>query len=401
MRQQSSVLRFCYITALVAFSLPARATLTIPSDGSDGAFNPTVNTTINLGNAINGSWDSSNTANAGKGVYDASKWAVVYKYSSVNIPSGVTVTFTNHPKGAPVVWLVQGNVTIAGTIDLSAAAPSNTGTATPGGPGGFRGGVGGGTGIAPSSGFGPGAIGSSASGSYATVGSSSSTEAVYGIPDIVPLIGGSGGAGGTPLKDGSGGGGAILIATPGTLTLNGTITSTSPNSSHGGSGGAIRLVCESLTGIGNLSAVGGGYGGGSGRIRIEANSAGLGGTITPTPSTVVPIGTNTPVIWPAATAPALVVTQVGGINVPADPYARLELGSQDISLSSTSPVVVRLQATNVPTDWIVKVRMIPKSGTETVVAATRVSGDAASSVWEASLTLPHGIVAIEARAHKP
>jgi hypothetical protein len=33
-------------------------------------------------------------------------------HASVNIPAGVTVTFKNHASHAPVVWLVQGGVTM-------------------------------------------------------------------------------------------------------------------------------------------------------------------------------------------------------------------------------------------------------------------------------------------------
>ena len=79
----------------IALILSARAlALTIPSDGSDGAFNPMSNVVIDLGLATNTSaiiWSDSNVANAGNGIYDHNKWAVVFKYSSVNIPAGVTV----------------------------------------------------------------------------------------------------------------------------------------------------------------------------------------------------------------------------------------------------------------------------------------------------------------------
>jgi hypothetical protein len=54
------------------------AALSIPgADGSDGVFNVSTNTTIDLGLAVTGAWDANNSANAGKGVYDPAKWAVV------------------------------------------------------------------------------------------------------------------------------------------------------------------------------------------------------------------------------------------------------------------------------------------------------------------------------------
>ena len=42
----------------------------------------------------------------------------VLNYTSVNIPNGVTVTFKRNATNTPVVMLVQGNVTIAGVIDV-------------------------------------------------------------------------------------------------------------------------------------------------------------------------------------------------------------------------------------------------------------------------------------------
>ena len=89
------------IAALLASLPQAFAQLTIPSDGSDGAFNPAANIEIDLSEAITGTWSASNAANAGKGIHDPAKWAVVFKYSSVNIPPGVTVTFKNHPAHRP------------------------------------------------------------------------------------------------------------------------------------------------------------------------------------------------------------------------------------------------------------------------------------------------------------
>ena len=135
--------RLILIAAVFALAARAQALLPIPSDGSDGAFNPTSNIEIDLTQAVTGTWSNNNSANAGKGIYDANKWAIVFKYSSVNIPLGVTVTFKNHDTHAPVVWLVSGNVTIAGTVNLNAGPRISDviGALTPAepGPGGFRG----------------------------------------------------------------------------------------------------------------------------------------------------------------------------------------------------------------------------------------------------------------------
>ncbi len=151
---------------------PALAQLTIPSDGSDGVFAPTADTIVDLSQAVTGHWDDNNTANAGKGIYDPDKWAIVFKYSSINIPGvrdtnsnvvGVAITFRNHPSRAPVVWLVRGDVTIDGLLNLNGESKFRGPDALqPGepGPGGFRGGVEGPQGLG--AGLGPGGGGEEA-----------------------------------------------------------------------------------------------------------------------------------------------------------------------------------------------------------------------------------------------
>src|ERR1035437_152193 len=92
-----SFIIFC-VTVLVA-GLPAGgwAQVNTGSNGSDGAFNPITSTIINMANHPTG----------------------IYQYTSVNIPSGVTVTFTPNANNTPVIWLVQSNVLINGTVDVS------------------------------------------------------------------------------------------------------------------------------------------------------------------------------------------------------------------------------------------------------------------------------------------
>src|SRR5262245_10648902 len=93
---------------IAAATCSVHGALNIPgADGSDGVFSPTTNTNVDLSQSATGNWNDNNTSNAGKGVYDHTKWAVVFKYSSVRIPANVTVSFNNHPSKAPVVWLVS------------------------------------------------------------------------------------------------------------------------------------------------------------------------------------------------------------------------------------------------------------------------------------------------------
>ena len=127
-----------------AFAPAVFAQLSIPGDGSDGALNITTNTVIDLSRAATGAWDANNATTAGKGIYDPTKWAVVFKYSSVTISNGATVTFSNHPSRAPVVWLVNGDVMIHsnGVLSLDGQyGVSDTINLAEPGPGGFRGGA--------------------------------------------------------------------------------------------------------------------------------------------------------------------------------------------------------------------------------------------------------------------
>src|SRR3989442_1443251 len=95
------------------------------STGADGPFSPTATTTLTL------------------------PPSGVFNFTTVNIPSSVTVRFTKNAANTPVTILASGDVTIAGTIDVS-GSPGGTGSSQTllapsggsGGPGGFSGGSG-------------------------------------------------------------------------------------------------------------------------------------------------------------------------------------------------------------------------------------------------------------------
>ena len=73
------------VFAAILLPLAALAQVNSGSDGHDGALNPTSNLVINMADHPDG----------------------IYHYTSVNIPSGVTVTFIPNAGNKPVVWLVQ------------------------------------------------------------------------------------------------------------------------------------------------------------------------------------------------------------------------------------------------------------------------------------------------------
>lgn len=56
----------------------------------------------------------------------------VFNYTDITVPAGVTVKFIRNAANTPVIWLASGNVTINGTVDVSASGFQS-------GPGGYDG----------------------------------------------------------------------------------------------------------------------------------------------------------------------------------------------------------------------------------------------------------------------
>ena len=390
----------------------ARGQFVSGSDGSDGAFSPSVNTQIDLSLATTAAWDTSSPV-PGRGVYDADKWAVVFKYTTITIPQSVTITFKNHRSGAPVIWLATGNVIISGTVGLDGAtgAPANAipSFAEPG-PGGFSGARGGTntTNVQSSGGIGPGGGGKSGcsggGGGYGTNGNGpgSAQGATYGSAALVPLIGGSGG-GSTDCYGGGGGGGggAILMAASVSISFSGNISAIGggwgpSTNSGGGSGGAIRLVSNSISGTGNLRAVGGyspSGNGGDGRIRLEANDISvLDGGSPPWTSSFVPGP-----IFPVANAPQLKATLVDNVAVPADPASGIL--TPDVYISNTGAATIHIEAKNVPLGTTVQVRVIPARGQVINVMSTPLTGTLAQSTASAQVVFPGNQSEVQLRAN--
>lgn len=195
--------------------------------------------------------------------------------TTINISANRTLRFNKNPLNTPVVLLAQGDVTIAGTIEVSGANGSGA-VGGAGGPGGFDGGHGGfgasGPGNRGGDGHGPGGgINVEGQRGAAYAQALNGNNRTYGNVLILPLIGGSGGAGinGNPGTGGGGGGGAILIASDTRITVNGAINARGGSSPYaGGSGGGIRLVAPTGGGSGYLRADSTGPGA-DGRVRID------------------------------------------------------------------------------------------------------------------------------------
>lgn len=361
----------------------------------------------------------------------------VYNYTTVSIPTGVTVRWTPNAANTPVTLLATGDVTIDGTLNLNGTdslPPAATGTSvrpgSAGGPGGYKGGNGGVSGASSATnGQGPGGgipsfIGSTSRANGGSYGASAS------FVSLLPLFGGSGGGGGdndvnnTAGGSGAGGGGAIVVAssTKITITANGSITVNGGNTSlpnafcnfsigNGGSGGAIRLVSREIAGTGALRSLGGAtmrldcgnqpqpVTPTTGRIRLEAFTLNFTGSNSPLASQSAAPGPVTPASAPALAAlPTISVAQVGGVGAPAVPLGSYT--SADLSLTSgtTNPVPVVISLTNTPVDvsTSVTLRLSPISGYATTIAipAASQTGTFASSSATAAVTLPVGQVSL-------
>ncbi|MBI1826066.1 MAG: hypothetical protein HY287_02400 [Planctomycetes bacterium] len=406
----------------------SKADIIVPgADGSDGPLNcgtlaglnpdwacgvacPTtapVTYTIDLSRAVPLTWDmASPLATRGRGVYDYNKWAVVFKYSCIDIPANVTIVFKNHPSRAPVVWLVSGDVNIAGTISLD-GQPGTFGVSTfaEPGPGGFRGGSQYLSEASPqSAGLGPGGAPfcqeyPSFAVQYGNVNANCAEPPIYGNSRVVPLIGGSGGV--HYAGPGGGGGGAILIASKSTITLSGLISSDGGHTGLQGTGGAIRLIADVVRDAPLPNMVGRLRAGDvlQGRIRVEANTRQLADLGSP-PYTVDISGT-TASLWPDDTAPTVRLKTIGGQLVNTDPRASLDIPGADVTVPNQGSQLVVIEAENVPLDWAVVVRMVPRQGADLTAQAAYLSGTEALSTWYATLPVPSGFSVLQARAYKP
>ncbi len=252
---KSCILLTAAALSLLATRLPLAAqTFDAPNDGSYGAMNISANTTLDL--PPDG----------------------VFRCTTITVGPNATLRFNRNPLNTPIYLLATGDILIQGAINLSGG---NNDGAIPGtgGPGGFDGGFGGFGQVAPANqggdGHGPG-YGrditnpqNQRGGVYA--GPHGGNTNVYGNSLIMPLIGGSGGAGygGNPGAGGGGGGGAILLASSTKITITGSISARGGyGPGGGGSGGAVRVIAPVVTGNGSLDVRASGYAG-DGRIRVD------------------------------------------------------------------------------------------------------------------------------------
>jgi hypothetical protein len=397
MNVQSMSARGCLAVAAVSLCAGVPA-FESGSTGADGVFSPTADIEV---------------------VLPASG---VFHFTDVNVPTGVTVTFTRNAANTPVRMLASGNVIIDGTVSVD-GSPGQSGASGGqpglGGPGGYDGGRGGlrtgsllregGDGIGPGAGTG-GPVGCSfsvichaGSAGFGSPGASSprpnGTQGrggpAYGNVALLPLIGGSGGGGGTGNGQhgagGGGGGGALLVAASGTVTINGAVTALQGFGANGlslsgnggsGSGGAIRVVATTVQGEGNISAS-------NGRVRIETENLLRVSTTSPAYTF------SSPQVVLVADAPQLRIASIGSEAAPPAPT-----GFRDVVLPgiTTNPVNVVVETANVPLSSIVTVRATPERGISVSANGSGVTGSLAFGADTVSINLPGGNSYLTAQA---
>lgn len=393
------------------------------STGADGAYNPTVSGDFDpVALGINSAGDN------------------VFNFTTINIPVGVTIKLrASKLRNQAVTWLATGNVTIAGTLDLSGAAAqaiNTNSTATIAstrippepGPGGYPGGLGARASVAAESGAGPGggpagatgAVGANAIGASASyIGSGITTYrnvtgTGYGSYLLVPLYGGSGGGGsgdsGTSYYlggTGGAGGGGIRIASNTQISVTGTINANGGNGGSGsapypggpGSGGAVHLVAPTIAGNGSITVS-------SGTWPSPYNAS-------PTPNGITRFSytTNTftgqagnlvtgPLYLPPANStlaePSINVTQVNGVAVPANPGGQYLL--PDVIVSAPGPVTVNIAGSNIPLGTVVTLRLTSDTGGDQLLSCSGLAGTVAASTSSCSATFPFSISIAEIRA---
>jgi hypothetical protein len=266
----------------------------------------------------------------------------VFNFTTVTVIPGVTLTFASNQRNTPVMILAQGDISIGGTVRVSAFCTQtcvDSDFRIPG-PGGFFGGAIGQAGFGPAGG---------------QTGNPGEHGQWVGALTLVPIVGGSGGGGNTSfVASGGGGGGAIVIASSASINVSGAVLADGSSGGNffgaragSGSGGAIRLVANAVQVSGVLAARGGaGNAGNDGLVRLEAPIGSLTFTGTSTPAAVLsPIN---PSIIPTPSTAALTISSIGGFPVFSD--AGVRPGSVDVVLPRglSDPISVVVQGRNIP-----------------------------------------------------
>ncbi len=328
----------------------------------------------------------------------------IWNFTTINIPPGISIQFIKNSLNTPVRWLAQGNVQVDGKLVLDGGFGINTlpeGVGGAGGPGAFDGGHGAirvnrsGSAVgSPGQGPGGGLPGTdpALAGRDGKQALFATSPGGYGNIYLQPLIGGSGGGGGSSTDtidggNGGGGGGALLISSSRDIIINGGI------SSHGGdhqytgasfggigSGGAVLLRADRISGAGSIDATP------DGRIRFEAYYRSLAGSTQPTSVNSAPVASAD-----FATTGTLKVASVKGVNVQQPPSGNTL--TPDVIFTDAGPISIVVQGTNIPNGTPITLRITTSSG---VIVPPNQNMNNNSATFSA--TVPKGIGTLQAFA---
>jgi len=339
------------IRLFVPFLLQAGAmaqlpTIDVGSDGTYGPINITENTRLQI---------------PPDGIFHA---------TTVNVAQGAQLSFTRNLRNTPVYILAQGDVTLDGEIFMSA-------TGRGGAPGGFDGG------FLDSDGYGPG--GGSHDPQVAVQLYDAGSVTSYTSPLLIPLVGGSGGAGSTATADrpSSGGGGALLLASNSQIVVGAEARLFNFNGFNprfrrsqlagDGSGGCYRMVAPTVTFNGVI-----GFGGAPERTRID-RFQGSGG---PSADANHTYGANF-IIFPDP-APTLEVIELAGEAV--DPSTGIALVQLPVGTDPNTKV--RLRASNFGKSIPISIVLQPENGNRTIIETTIDNSSEDPVEQEYDITLP-------------
>jgi hypothetical protein len=307
----------------------------------------------------------------------------VLNYTTVSIPAGKMLKFKRNTRNTPVTLLAQGAIVINGAIDVSATGITAGGfcgvgypTVRTPGPGGFYGG-------SPNQpGQGPGG------------GSNNGEPGKWVGPlSLVPIVGGSGGGGDAQNNFGGSGGGAIVIASSASINVaqGATINATGGADfscfgffsylSNSGSGGAIRLVANSVNVSGGLSACNI-FNTKCGVIRLEAPSGAVAfnGSANP-PVGLFPVN---PTVVPSA-IPTLTLASIAGYPVPGYAGSRFDTYDMLLPMQLPDPINVVVRGNNIPLGTQVAVGFVNGSSQASSTPGT-LSGTFESSTATATIS---------------
>ena len=221
---------------------------------------------------------------------------------------------------------------------------------------------------------------------------------------ILPLIGGSGGGGrSNAAQTGGAGGGALLLVVTQDINITGVIQARGGShryNSGGGSGGAVRVIAETISGAGKIEAIPWNVSGGDGRIRLETIN--FNDNLRTFPSVPINAPDEPLVLWLPEAAPRISIVSVGVHTVPTDPTGSPQTSEIDFQMDNESISNIILEANNVPSDASVKVRIVPVNGNPVTETAIFNSGTDAVSTWVVSdVSLPVGPFVIQAHSINP